>query len=994
MRRLFLTIAGLVFASIAALLWAARSESFVLDALHWTMATFTDLRLYLRNPHIDTYAGTLEADEIHLLPASGEGPALVSLLDMAATLSWGDWPRGPLLDSSLRAESLMIFVSEQGESAPPAPTQWLGYLDWLPGSLQLGQVHMITAAANTWIFPLKNVRGDRQRTGHYLASAGADYGGEPLDIALEILALQSGSGQAETTARIAFNAPVSGSRVEVKGVLRGDSRDFQYDFALDAAYRDISEFLKGFEGGDKLAGSLQLNGRVVGDAAGFVLSGAHFVLDNMPEYGFEAGGELAYSWDGDSRIDLAANGELASVAYLVDWLDLELPGLGRAQSSVQLRGSLDKPVIESFLLNTGSDTGLQLALSGRSIKLYEPDDGKADTGNTVFVDAQGPSLAVLQEWLGELPYDPGPWRASGNISGDQRAIAIEELVFETGAPESIQLRASGKVASILLPGGDEQAALAASGVELLLEGVVPDSAQLGPLLGRELPPYHRIRAGGRLAGTLQELQLSDGSLAITGSDLALNADGVSAVLQPGRELPLARLQAKLRLELSDTSALSQYTAARAPVLGPLLASAQLTQQGARYQLRDILATVQSEGFNFEARGQVQDLTGLAEPTIEASASISDPDVLQTLTGLPLQPLDAELSVSSSTAGIHGVLRTAIGRNLLRADTVIAFSEGAVHSLQVSLDTPHLYLQDLFNVRQSLVAAAGAPADAEQLEPMEELRRSPPGFPIDAAINIGGISGDNTHIDSLALRVTGIDHRYTLENFAISYGNALAELRGIVDIQARPAAISLAASATALPVAAILADVGVKSSASGALTILGGLTLTGDNAQDLIANLNGSLALALENAVIEGAAYDLLATDLLAWIYSGAMAEESTHIDCTMAKFQFSQGVASTDSLYIESSKMVATGTAKFDLVNQTMDLRITPLSKSRTLQVPSEVRLRGEMSKPQASISPVNAVADAASAALMLIPELTMKLFGINKQATGSYRPCKAETGN
>ncbi|MCB1733225.1 MAG: hypothetical protein KDI21_22315, partial [Halieaceae bacterium] len=233
-----------------------------------------------------------------------------------------------------------------------------------------------------------------------------------------------------------------------------------------------------------------------------------------------------------------------------------------------------------------------------------------------------------------------------------------------------------------------------SGIELLLEGVVPDSAQLGTVLGRELPPYHRIRAGVSLAGTLGELQLSDGSLAITGSDLALNADGVSAVLHPGRELPLARLKAKLLLELSDTSALSQYTAARAPVLGPLQASAQLTQQGTRYQLRDIVATVQSEGFSFEARGQVQDLTGLAEPTIEASASISDPDVLQTLTGLPLQPLDAELSVSSSTAGIHGVLRTEIGRNLLRADTVIAFSDGSVHSLQVSLDTPHLYLQDL------------------------------------------------------------------------------------------------------------------------------------------------------------------------------------------------------------------------------------------------------------------------------------------------------------
>ena len=92
--------------------------------------------------------------------------------------------------------------------------------------------------------------------------------------------------------------------------------------------------------------------------------------------------------------------------------------------------------------------------------------------------------------------------------------------------------------------------------------------------------------------------------------------------------------------------------------------------------------------------------------------------------------------------------------------------------------------------------------------------------------------------------------------------------------------------------------------------------------------------------------------------------------------------------------MVATGRARFDLVKQEMDLRITPLSKSRTLQVPSEVRLKGPMSNPQAKVSAINAVADATSAALMLIPELTMKLFGFNRPSEQAYRPCQAETGN
>lgn len=259
------------------------------------------------------------------------------------------------------------------------------------------------------------------------------------------------------------------------------------------------------------------------------------------------------------------------------------------------------------------------------------------------------------------------------------------------------------------------------------------------------------------------------------------------------------------------------------------------------------------------------------------------------------------------------------------------------------------------------------------------------------MSIGGISGDNTHIDSLAIRVTGIDHRYTLENFSAVYGNALAEIRGIVDLSAEPAAISLAGNAAALPLSAILTDAGVNTNVSGKLTLLGGVTLVGDSPKELLGNLNGSMAMALEDAVIEGAAYDLLATDLLAWIYSGALNEKSTFIDCTMAKFDFRQGVATSDSLYVESAKMIATGKAKFDLVNQQMDLRITPLSKSRTLQVPSEVRLKGAMSNPEAIVSPVNAMADAATAALTLIPDLTMKLFGFNKSSSKQQRPCQAE---
>ena len=186
---------------------------------------------------------------------------------------------------------------------------------------------------------------------------------------------------------------------------------------------------------------------------------------------------------------------------------------------------------------------------------------------------------------------------------------------------------------------------------------------------------------------------------------------------------------------------------------------------------------------------------------------------------------------------------------------------------------------------------------------------------------------------------------------------------------------------------------MTANVSGALTLLGGVTVQGDTTEALLSNLNGSLAFALDNAVIEGAAYDLLATDLLAWIYSGALTDKSTYLDCTMAKFDLRQGVATTESPHIESAKMAATGSAKFDLVKK------NGRAHYALVQIPPAAgalggSAQGDMASPKAEISPISAVADATSAALMLIPSLTLKLFGLNQASTANYRPCQADLAN
>jgi len=115
----------------------------------------------------------------------------------------------------------------------------------------------------------------------------------------------------------------------------------------------------------------------------------------------------------------------------------------------------------------------------------------------------------------------------------------------------------------------------------------------------------------------------------------------------------------------------------------------------------------------------------------------------------------------------------------------------------------------------------------------------------------------------------------------------------------------------------------------------------------------------------------------------------------MARFQLEDGVATTDSIYIETARMLATGKGVFDLPRQKMDLTIVPLSRSRSFQIPSEVRLRGDMSNPRPTISPISAAADASAQALMLIPKIAMRLFGQGGQASDKgIQPCQATLAN
>lgn len=1061
--RLFLITVVLILLGLAgAGTFLLHSPERTLRAIEWAVDTLTPMDLELRGTRFDSDGAGLRADEIHLYQDGREGSALLSITGFASEGSLLDLLAHRFRDSRLTADSVIVYVAAGDDTDDPAPAQWMRYLRWLPESVEVGQLHVVSSGESTRVVRLKNITGQRQGPGRYRLQAATDYEGEPLDIRLYLYAMRSAAGLRGLQLRGEFHATRSSRVAIAEGELRGGIEAFSYDFTINAAFPEVRALQAYFDEAPDIAGNLQVRGHLQGDLDSFTLSDAEFRLANLPAYEFTASGQFAYHGAKRAELTAEADGYMDDLHYLVDWFDLDLTALGRARAKLKVSGPLGQLAVDRFDLSTRHADGLEVDIAGS----LAPGalSGKTTVNDVpVEVTLRGPGLAVLRQWLGEPPFEPGPWELKAVVTGNRDTMRAPRVEARIGEPGTTELHAKGSIGQLSLAAPITAASV--SDIALQLSAQASSLDQLNQWLGLALPPQHRLSAQLELSGTGDQLQLGNGDGRLEGSDLVIDLDKVSGRVTAGEQWQLASLQGDLKLSLSDTSALSQYLNREVPVLGAVNASATLAQQGRRFQLTDLRATIDSEYLSLSARGEMadllefdgtaldiqfsnldtrnlvhtlreafsypdplgnlsgsgrleqdgdtwnlsritisntagqglalalsgelRDLAGLPHGDLSLDARISNRSLLQAITGRTLPDLHTTLRTEAGQGRMHISGDATLGDTRWRIDSDVSYSDSALAGLRLTLNSPHVYMTDLGLGTGTADDQAGSDSMGTG-NALESLIEALPDYPLELGLHLGGVSGENTRIRSLDLEIEGRDRQYLLKTLNIDYEKAVAEIRGLIDLKTQPPAVSLGGQALAIDLSQLVRDLGLKSDVQGVLNLRGGVSARGVNRQEWLRSLDGSIAFALENAEIEGAAYDVLATDLLAWIYSGAALEKSTHVQCTMAHFALKSGVATTDSIFIESPRMVATGEGELDFVRGKLDITLVPRSKNRTLQIPSSVTLRGDMSKPKTRVSPIAATADASAEALMLIPNLTLKLFGIKKDSKAATRPCEA----
>ncbi len=1067
MHKLWILPVVLLVALLAAGAALLSSPALLVPTVQWGVERFTSFRLEISGLEIRPRSVALTFDTLHLYQRGVDGPALISILGFSGNSRLSDLRELDLVNTDLRADSVIVYVADDDDAEDPTPADWLQHLRFLPRQLDIATVHVINQSGDVSIFPIERLSGRRTGGDGFSAELRADIDGSPLDISLVLTSIwqEPERGGLDFTARI--DAPDSATEAQLEGLVEADADSIRYDVTVNARFPQVSTLLAAFPDAPPLAGALSLRGRLIGDQVNYELSAAGFELDNRPSYYFEASGDLQRVDSEDPTLALVASGEMDSLAYFLRWLDLDLSPLGGIRASIALSGTLAATAIDQLTIVTESSEGLWITLNGAS--------GPGSLGSTELpaganftLHAYAPGLGVLNPWLGQpIGFDPGPWQLSAGLVEAEGDLRIENIQAQLGDSDATLLRATGAVARIELDRISDPESV--QGLDLALAAASPDLAVPAAWFGQTIPAGFALEASAALSGTGAELALSGGAGTFLHEQLEINFSDASLRLHQAEDYQPLGGQASLHLQAPGLEPLSALAGVALPDLGSLDIVATARQRDQRIDLEDIAATLAGPQLIVTARGSARDVAGSPEVNLASTVrqlhinglqallapestlpenlgtltggfkltasgeryslselALSSPStsplqlqlrgsgelsaeqawqgeleldfgsddraLLEALSGLPLGPVQGALALTMDPAAASLNGNTRVGDTELTLKVEASHSGGTLTGLSARLESPLARLRDLGLQATGTDEQDYRPAD--KLEPVAEqttlqrLLESAPRYPLDLRLALGSLQGDESRFDHINVHITGAGTTYLLREFDFIYDTAPAQIRGVIDISLSPPGLSIAGQAQSIPLNTLSGDLGIETDISGALNVRGGISAQGLTGADLLAQLDGSVGIALEGATVEGAAYDVLASGILTWLFSGAAREESTYLDCVMAQFSLEDGVARSSDIFVESPNMIATGNGEFNLPAKTLNLTLTPRSKSRGIQIPSSISLRGDMASPRTSVSPVATTLDMTSEVLLFLPRLVMRVLGIGKHDKTAQRSC------
>jgi uncharacterized protein involved in outer membrane biogenesis len=666
-------------------------------------------------------------------------------------------------------------------------------------------------------------------------------------------------------------------------------------------------------------------------------------------------------------INVRIQGKAPATTPLAELMDRRLPELGPVDGRVTLSGSSDALKLADLDLKVGGTDRPTIAATGAVDEIRLKPDLSAQ-GINVRVEAKSSSTAPLAKVLDRPLPELGPVDGRFALTGSLEALKLADLDLRVGSVNRLTVAATGTIDDVRL-----QPEPTVRGVDVRVEASAPGSAALANVLGARPPELGVLRASGRLTGGLDRLDLDGVDLRAGPPERPVRVTGrIDNVFFLGAGGARATFA-------SDFAALLGWALDRElPALGPLRGRAELADIGGHLRIERLEATAgDTEVLSASVAGTPPDARSSTRSGLEIEVAAKDLAILGTMLDASIPALGpfsfkGRLEGDLETPRLSGQMR--LGQTQID-ETLRASFAGARPWISGQLTTPVLYLADL-GIRpdgpwQQNTAANGAPpgAPATSLAPLRTLDLS-------LSVRIDQLEGTRLSIDRAGLNITLQDGVVYVNSNSFDLLEGSAELDATVDTSVAPPKISLDASADDLQLGKLLAQFDADVPIEGELDLKTALQTAGTSLPGLTAALNGEFGMAIERGRIHLRYFDLTGANLLQWLFAGAALRSSTDLRCFVARFGIENGVATAQSLFMDTSLARSTGSGTLNLVDRTIDILVHPRpARAELVRLTTPYRIVGPLSDPSVEINRVGlagrAVGEIALTPFRLLGSLT-----------------------
>ncbi|MCH9051850.1 MAG: AsmA family protein, partial [Proteobacteria bacterium] len=255
---------------------------------------------------------------------------------------------------------------------------------------------------------------------------------------------------------------------------------------------------------------------------------------------------------------------------------------------------------------------------------------------------------------------------------------------------------------------------------------------------------------------------------------------------------------------------------------------------------------------------------------------------------------------------------------------------------------------------------------------------------DIKIRVKRILAKNIAVSDVAADLALKDGKLTVRPLKAVFAKGAVSGNFELDTRGKTAKVTLMLSVKKLDIGALLKELNHEALASGQIDFYTRLSGAGNSVRAIMAGVGGRLNIISGGARVNSKYVDLLGADLL----QVATGTGDTRVNCLVARFNISGGIAKDRGFLFDTERMSVKGEGTINLKTEALDLKFTPKPKDASLiNLALPWRVRGTLMDP--SVSPDEAAVAKEAAGLLLFGPLAL-LGSMATTGSGDQNPCVA----